>query len=942
MADTIKISNNQDAIYVEVDAIPTGYTNDGIFYKTVGGKHYKIANDGNIRALNAGVLADGTDQTSRINTILAHAKVRELIFDGYNVSITISGTVTVPSSKKLVFRNGCKLIGAGTVDGGIIECDDLKQCFATTITVTNLLNTYVSVKWFGAVAEAYYYVGNGTNNYTAFTRAIAAQKNNPSVYIPAADQMDANFGYFYYISAPLEITERIELYGDGYDRSIIYIPGDGLGIWLKWGSSSSHLHDFGIVGNYAQNSPSFNSSTAHGILVNSNSNVIERLYVAFFSGDGVRIQGDVGGTPYTNANNNKLHDLYILNNGRAGLYFDGGDSNNCYVKSIDSTGNARVNIWDSSFLGNVGVACHTASASHVHPLNKSVVSHGGQYYLAIQNSLGVEPGVTSGWADYWRLASPYSPSFSNVWAVGVQYYLTAGYYFDDPNQLGIWTGCYGEQDQNVIINDSGSMIMNGFTGLYGNVDGAIGMHNGTISMKSMKVRNYDTGASIQLANGTYPSMEWLEGPYFPFGFSGSAIDGIIKTTYASGITGSDSCYFVSAQWAAWQTIMGRDRSRYDAGTWAVQFLQRWGTPIGYFNGTDNYRMISFGTAAPTSGEAGIGDIVLNLDPTSPTLFWQCSVASVAGNGGTWIARSGGGGGGTPGGSSGDIQYNNAGAFGGFGDWSGTALSIPGNVLLTAGTGGAAALLDFGLGYGSPNIYYYNGGAGGRYGVGIGSAELQFFIPSSGGAHISFNTGGDMQASGTNEIVRIDAVYGLKVAALGGGNNRLVGRDTNSFLYDTGIDPASLTAGGVDTLNVQYTDAANSGTSETDLMSYTIPASTFTADGDRIQFRMAFSFASNTNNKTIRLYLGSATYGMPANNHSAGGPSVLEGEIIRTGSNTLKINYTFSPFNGGSSVGSTSVGSVNFASTQVLKATGQSDTASNDITQNSMTVTYYPI
>ena len=102
MADTIIIGNNADAAFIEVDAIPVGYSNDGIFYKTVSGKHYKIANDGNIRAIKAGILFDGTDQTSRINTVISHADVRELIFDSYNESITVSGTVTVPTGKKLV------------------------------------------------------------------------------------------------------------------------------------------------------------------------------------------------------------------------------------------------------------------------------------------------------------------------------------------------------------------------------------------------------------------------------------------------------------------------------------------------------------------------------------------------------------------------------------------------------------------------------------------------------------------------------------------------------------------------------------------------------------------------------------------------------------------------------------------------------------------------
>lgn len=44
----------------------------------------------------------------------------------------------------------------------------------------------------------------------------------------------------------------------------------------------------------------------------------------------------------------------------------------------------------------------------------------------------------------------------------------------------------------------------------------------------------------------------------------------------------------------------------------------------------------------------------------------------------------GGGGGTPGGSSGDVQFNNAGAFGGFGDWNGTTLTVDAAITSSAG------------------------------------------------------------------------------------------------------------------------------------------------------------------------------------------------------------------------------------------------------------------
>src|SRR5881392_988601 len=231
MADSIIVANNSDAAFVEVDAIPVGYSNDGIFYKTVSGKHYKIANDGTIRAVKAGIKFDGTDKTSRINTVLAVADVHELIFDAYGESITVSGTVTVPAGKKLVFKNNCKLTGTGTIDGGIVDCDYLKQCFATTLTVINLENFKLSVSWFGAIADfdmMTNYSQTKTDNAPMFQAAVNAFKDSSALEsyrfagvlkIPRVPQ-----GKAYYVGGETLIDISIVIEGDGLESSLVIAP----------------------------------------------------------------------------------------------------------------------------------------------------------------------------------------------------------------------------------------------------------------------------------------------------------------------------------------------------------------------------------------------------------------------------------------------------------------------------------------------------------------------------------------------------------------------------------------------------------------------------------------------------------------------------------------------------------------------------------------------
>ncbi|MES2970927.1 MAG: glycosyl hydrolase family 28-related protein [Patescibacteria group bacterium] len=77
-----------------------------------------------------------------------------------------------------------------------------------------------------------------------------------------------------------------------------------------------------------------------------------------------------------------------------------------------------------------------------------------------------------------------------------------------------------------------------------------------------------------------------------------------------------------------------------------------------------------------------------------------------------------------------------------------------------------AKLSFGTLSGSAAVHLYEGGTGNNTGLGIQANELQTFIPAA--AHISFNAGGDLQASGTNELVRIqgDGKVGIGITGPG--------------------------------------------------------------------------------------------------------------------------------------------------------------------------------
>lgn len=102
---------------------------------------------------------------------------------------------------------------------------------------------------------------------------------------------------------------------------------------------------------------------------------------------------------------------------------------------------------------------------------------------------------------------------------------------------------------------------------------------------------------------------------------------------------------------------------------------------GNFTFDDAFSTFSIGSTIDLFGSTGIitgeqyniedGNTKINKDVSNNMVFQD------AVTGPKTLAQLAAGGGGTPGGSDGDIQYNNSGAFGGFGDWDGTRMTVTG-------------------------------------------------------------------------------------------------------------------------------------------------------------------------------------------------------------------------------------------------------------------------
>jgi hypothetical protein len=135
----------------------------------------------------------------------------------------------------------------------------------------------------------------------------------------------------------------------------------------------------------------------------------------------------------------------------------------------------------------------------------------------------------------------------------------------------------------------------------------------------------------------------------------------------------------------------------------------------------------------------------------------------------------------------------------------------------------------------------------------------------------------------------------------------------------------------------YTDANNTGTSETDLYSYTTPASTLANDGEKIRATYAGQFNDATATSQLQVYFaGTVIYNSGALALSTTGSWEVNVLIIRTGSSTALATVTLQTATSSSVPYSiqTDLTGITFTNTNIIKVTGTAGGVgggSNDIT-----------
>ncbi len=78
----------------------------------------------------------------------------------------------------------------------------------------------------------------------------------------------------------------------------------------------------------------------------------------------------------------------------------------------------------------------------------------------------------------------------------------------------------------------------------------------------------------------------------------------------------------------------------------------------------------------------------------------------------------------------------------------------GNIVIAGNAGSANKTVDFGANYNNPAFYLYNSGAAARWGWGLRAGSMQLFSASGAGNSFTWNAGGEFQALGVSELMRL--------------------------------------------------------------------------------------------------------------------------------------------------------------------------------------------
>jgi hypothetical protein len=452
----------------------------------------------------------------------------------------------------------------------------------------------------------------------------------------------------YRFASEVNLKKTVKLVGAGSglaggQSTVLTFPADSRGIIINRYNTMSNGVE-GVPTTAADGSilqglelrGSGTNSSAHGVWMRSRA-IVRDCVISGFGGNGLNIVAYAGVAATEpaiegNANNWHVDNIRCQGNGEWGVFVDGPDVNSGIGIGIDCSSNGSGGIWDSSFLGNTYLACHTAAnAEQVAGKNSArnrtaMVFYAGGRYYAGQNATDAQlvatvPGTNSNIWVYQAAAS--TPSSSHPEWVPSQpegrYFYADQYRSDGAGANNLFLGCYQEEGYTGSHFSQASLI---FGGEMGDVSGGVHLKGGYDGLRFSTPIHTE---KLVLSTGL-PEQLQLSAP-------GDHSSGLSAFTFHS----------VSGDWIT-------QHARLDA-----RVAARYTTNLSTFNGGRasavggghirfprgafmGQRLVDSGTAPPTSGEAGRGDMRINESAAvGQPSYWQCTAAGVNGSTAVWTA-----------------------------------------------------------------------------------------------------------------------------------------------------------------------------------------------------------------------------------------------------------------------------------------------------------------
>lgn len=484
-------------------------------------------------------------------------------------------TVVMTSGYSSVGTGGAKFQYDPAVNAAYVAANP-RSSFISAFGFGYRLSTaqLVNVQMFGAIPDDN--GTSGTDNLPAFTAAFAwsyAQKLSGGFGFGAGPTISVPSGRYYLntTSAPLALNHGFLFQGAtggiGNGDPQLRFPTNTNAILV-----STTGFGFLIQGFFIYSTAGSCNVLYPGIWAQTKGTIRDTT-VGGFSGPGIYWDG----TGSNNVNSWRLDDVMTFGSSHSGVLVAGGNGNSGLATGLESDNNARYGIEDNSFLGNIWKIKNISTNTL------------GAYTLTNPNALSTFEGYTEG-------DQPAGDLGAHGVALG--------------QQLAGTTGGAG-----LIANtlDGGGLFSStGYS--YDNASGsqAITQHFGG-GIPSQIVSNWGSFESFGFSNDSRATST----NYNVIGSAQGILVGINPFAYLQGTSTVYNLYFQGSNPAKG----GNNYGRTNPVPYAININGFW---VGEGNAA---RQVTYGSAAPTSGEYALGDLVLNNAPSAGgTPGWMCTTA----------------------------------------------------------------------------------------------------------------------------------------------------------------------------------------------------------------------------------------------------------------------------------------------------------------------------